>query len=189
MARRFSRLNYALKSIQPPNATNGTNTPPDGSVLKNFADYKSGAKQPNYVRAPESLPGTLLEVAIKPFAFPAAGTVNYIVDLSERASTATGIAAVLAAGNAVTTIPAGAVKASGFIPAKAVIFAPAGTQDNTEIPSQITGILYNPREGQSYTVPYGTAATNGSESEVRAAMITAATPITNATISFRSERF
>lgn len=183
MAKRFSRLKYALRTIQSPTGTSN-NQPAAGSILEKFQQYQVGGADINYPRAATSKPKSLLQFAVQPFAF-AVGTTYALVPLSQRVDENTGIDAVQTACNLAPATTAGAAIFRGFIPAKVTVMI-KGAQSDTQKFSQITGIPYNPVEGASYTLPYGKSATNENEMEVRNAITAAANVAWS--LNFNSER-
>jgi hypothetical protein len=189
MARRFSRLGYALKSLQSP--LGGTdNNPATGSILANYKDFRDGKKVVNYVRDAASKPGSLVDVGLNPFYSPlGTGEENWVVvKASNRAIVSTAVSAIRAQCNLDTT-PSGAYEGiRGFQPAQVIVFVKSGTQLDTKETSQITGVRYNPMEGTSYTLPYGQVTGSLYEEDVRANIITSNTvPATNK-LRFTSER-
>lgn len=187
--RRFSRLSYALKSLQSP--LGGTdNNPVTGSILANYKDFRDGKTVVNYTRAPESLPGNLVEIAVNPFFKVLDATTPARVKISKRVLDQAGLSSVRTAANILTTVPEGAVELKNYVPAKAIVFIP-GVQSNTKKPSQITGVTYNPKEGNSYTIPFGQATGEIYEGEVRGLILTAVAGIGGAiksTVTFTSEK-
>ena len=67
MTKRFSRLDYALKSLRTPNSNNIAPDAPSGSILANYQQVAAGKKVLSYPRAEASNPGSLNKVSIRPF--------------------------------------------------------------------------------------------------------------------------
>lgn len=187
MAKRFSRLSYALKKLLNSPTFDGTgtgNTPPTGSVLEKYASaVKNGVK---YGAKPAaSKPGEIITVAVNPFGLGAADANKYAVKMSKRSFDKTELAGVKTACNILVYDPAEHERLAGYRPAKANVFI-LGAQTSTEKTSKVTGLKYNPRDGHGYTFPVGTK-TGTTLMEARKAIITAA-KTANAKVSFQSEK-
>jgi len=157
--RRFRGLEATIKNLK--NATSGTLDPsviPAGSVLKNYLDVKTGAKTVSYTRQPDSRPGSFVNRQIHAFGLlPADDPI--ILKVSNRAIT--GLSSVLtitALKLNLDDVSTAGSTLEGFAPALAVFFKDAA-QNDTKEESKITGRKYNPREGNSYTLPFGLKAT------------------------------
>lgn len=187
--RRFSRLRYALKSLQSP--LGGTdNNPAAGSILGNYKDFRDGKIVVDYTRDAASKPGSLVEVAVSPFYKILDATTPARVKMSKRVLDQGALAGTRTASNLITTVPAGAVEEQDYVPAKAIVFIP-GVQAETLETSQITGVKYNPKEGASYTIPLGQATGEIYEGEVRGLVLVAVAAIAGtikSTVSFTSEK-
>ena len=175
MANRNKILKKSLKYIQSP--TGGSNNiPPEGSVLANYLDYVTGATQVSYPRGDESKPGTLPLVAIAPFADP---SLIIRVKASARALTTmeSGIRTACNIDQDATNVQNANPAPRGFIPAKVTIFRPdvAGEANSSSAPvtSQITGIRYDPRDGNNFTLPFGQPGTATTLSAVQSGIKTA----------------
>ncbi|MDJ0593444.1 MAG: hypothetical protein QNJ72_26240 [Pleurocapsa sp. MO_226.B13] len=188
MARRFSRLKYALRAIQDPNSDEARNEPPTGSILDKFQEFQSGSAGISYPRDEDSLPDSLDPVGVNPFGLLLNANNVVRIKISNRVLTETSLSAVRTEAG-IETDPANAVLTlSGFTPAKATVFIEDATQPTAPETSQITGIRYKKRAGSSYTVPYGQKTGQTIEGQVRAAITTAVTSIPRASVSFKSER-
>lgn len=187
--KRFSRLKYALKSLQSP--LGGTNNDPiTGSILANYKDFRDGKKVVDYSRESTSHPGSLVDIAINPFFQDLDADKPVYSKISNRVLTLTNLNTTRAAANIITTIPPGATELKAYTPAKATVFLPA-TQSDTKKPSQITGVAYNPKEGASFTIPYGKKTGELYENVVRASILTAVKAISvtpKASVTFTSEK-
>ena len=151
MAKRFNNLDAALKLVRNTTGTGQANI--DGTFLGEYLKYKTGEKVLDYTRDAASKPGEMVEVQV--LAFARANTdAAIITSLSSRSE-----AAIANLGVSATDLNHAAVTDGqffpGFIPAKAVFFKADATQADTLETSQITGKKYNPREGKSYTLPFG----------------------------------
>lgn len=165
MPGRFNNLKAALKFLQSPSG-GSDNEPPSGSVLKNFKDFRDGKTDVSYPVEDSSKPGSFLDYQVQ--AFGREFTESPVrVPLSERANTNVG--AIVTAGGAVEATTS-ATKILGFEPAKAVVFRPSGSVSATKEFSQITGLEYNKRAGDSYTVPFGAKTSGDRESTIRNAI-------------------
>ena len=130
----------------------------------------------------------ILKVSVNPFGYPTAEGNLAIVPISQRASLSTVGTAIRTAANIDDETEVGAQTLSGFIPAKATIFAGTGATTEVADGSKITGLRYDKRNGASYTIPYGASVARPKEVEVRAAIKAALVASPNATVSFKSER-
>lgn len=192
MPKRFNNLDAALKYLRPPTAPEGELAPdaPTGSQLRKYQDYKAGKVSVTYTRATSSNPGNIDEVSLQTFALPAANTARYIVPISSRAKTNYTTAGVSTAElNISDPIAGGAVEIFGYTPARVTIANVTGTTATT-VASKLTGKPYKKKATATYTFPFGSKATNGSFSEVKAA-ITAAVAASggNKGVSFKPEIF
>lgn len=188
MARRFKSYKRALDLLRNPTTGAVAGNPPAGSALENYKKWRGGEVEVSYPRSAESKQGEMLEVSVHPFGLASTSTALAIVGFSKRVNDQANLANIKTACNhSIVDFDAHGRRAK-FKPAKAVIFIP-GTQVNTDVPSKITGVKYNPREGASFTIPYGqkTGATN--EGDVRTDIQTAVNAITGATVSYYSEQF
>lgn len=185
MVKRFSRLNYALKTLKNPNdddnSTENVNAPA-GTVLAKYQKSKQSSVSYGSRDAGSKTQG-LVEVATIPFA---EGVVNNnkakLVGMSKRAHVSALASLVKAACNYEDYVPANHDLLSLYKPAQAIIFE--GTGYKSEKPSKITGIKYKPRNGNSYTFPFG-AETAKTLKIVRDEIKMAATSIRQ--VSFKNE--
>jgi hypothetical protein len=182
MAKRFSRLKYALK-VNDGGAT-------DGSALKKFKDYATGVVKPTYVTSASSLPGELKEIGI--IAFSDSDNV-YRASISKRSQDQIAELTNLSATTTLyhQTIDGTTLSNPGFTPARAIVNT-SGTGTSTET-SKITGLQYKKETGAaSYTLPFGnkpTAATTDTFLSRAAAIRAVIEAITEASVSFQPERF
>lgn len=191
MSKRFNNLEAALKLLR--NASSGAFDPatlPAGSALHNYYLFKTGQNPVSITRAPESLPGgyDIRQV----LAFGDLNTADPIaVDVSSRAITAIANLGVSAVDLNLDDLSSG-VPLRDFKPAKAVIFKPDTQAENSET-SQITGLKYDPREGASYTLPFGqkSGGSGGADLTYRgvAAGIAAACEAAGDSVSFKEEDY
>jgi hypothetical protein len=187
MAKRFSRLKYGLDMLRTPNSTAAAPDAPTGTVARRFQDYKAGKVKPTYVRDAASKPGEILKVSVLPFHFGGVANTELIVAQSKRADERPELAGVQTACNQVTANFTLHTKGGKFRPAKATVFD-FGTTSTAEL-SQITGIRYSKKAGNSYTFPYGASATEKAESEVRKGIIAAVDALGTSSVSFSSEKY
>ena len=187
MAKRFSRLKYGLDMLRTPNSNNPAPDAPTGTIAKRFQDYVSKKIRPTYVRSEASKPDAILKVSVLPFYFNGVAGKETIVAQSKRADDASTLAGVQTACNQLAANFETHVVLRGFKPAQAIVFDYGTTSTSTT--SQITGVRYDKRSGQSYTFPYGASATEKAESEVRKDILAAVTQIGTASVSFKSEKY
>ncbi len=188
MPRRYKNYRFALKTLVNPE-TGIASTPATGTALANFQEYISGQKKVSYERADGSKPGQLIKVAINPFALPLAATSLVKIPFSKRTNDNTNITTVKTACNH-NDASSVLLTLNGFIPAKAVVFVAGGTAPATDPKSQITGVAYKPKAGNSYSLPYGQKTGKLTESEVRADILAAVEGLSSdATVSFDSEEY
>lgn len=193
--KRFSRLEHALKLLRRPtdigDPTATAPAAPAGSALEEYEKFTSRKKFINITRTADSLPKSLIEVALQPFGFPNTAANKTLISYSQRASTA-----LATYGGAATFNHAASVdnsqKRYGFKPAQAVVFDPGGTVTTTPKTSKITGIPYKARGGKSYTFPFGvgTGDDEATEFACRNTIVTIIAGVkANASVSFKAESF
>ena len=163
MARRFSRLKFAVKMLE------GT-TPPAGSALANFLLYQAG--NPEYTPKPaatalEPRGGSIVR-GLSPFGKPiGTGNANSEkVTISGRAFnqiTALGLDATGTGANNLNWLET-FNNTGSFEAAKIIVFVGAsGSGDPTK--STITRLSYKKRVGNSYTYPFGATGTAPNDHE------------------------
>ncbi len=187
MAKRFSRLKYALTTLRTPNSTAAAPDAPTGTIAKKFQDYAAGKVKLVYPRDESSLPKEILKVSVLPFYFGGLAGNETIVAQSKRADIETTMNGVQTNCNQITVNYETHKVLRGFIPAKATVFD-YGT-GTTNPPSQITGVRYTKRNGASYTFPYGASATEKAEGAVRKDIAAAVVTLGTASVSFTSEKY
>ncbi len=187
MARRFSRLKYALTTLRTPNSNAPTPDAPANTIARNFQDFASGKTKLVYSRDDNSNPGEILKTGILPFFFGGNPANGAIVALSKRADEKATLDSVQSACNHVTYDPESQTKIQGFKPAQVTVFD-YGTGSASPT-SQITGIKYSKRIGNSFTFPYGASATEKAENKVRGDILIAVEALTTASASFHSEKY
>jgi len=195
MAKRFSRLKFAVKMLE------GT-TPPAGSALANFLLFQAG--NPEYTPKPaagamEPRGGSIIR-GLNPFGKPI-GTANansQQVTVSGRAFTQLTVVGLDATGagannlNLLETFN----NSGNFEPAKITIFTGASGSVNAT-KSTITRLSYKKRVGNSYTYPFGSTGTAPDNHEqTKAVALAAAIAAKDAadaansySCSFKPERF
>jgi hypothetical protein len=187
MAKRFSRLKYGLNMLRTPNSGAAAVDAPTGTVARKFQDYKAGKVKLTYVRDAASKPGEILRVSVLPFHFGGVANSEIIVAQSKRADVKAELAGVQTACNLITVNYQLHAKGGKFRPAKATVFD-FGTTSTAEL-SQITGIRYSKKAGNSYTFPYGASLAEKAESEVRKGIIAAVDALGTSSVSFSSEKY
>jgi hypothetical protein len=195
MARRFSRLKYAVKLLE------GT-TPPAGSALANFLLYQAG--NPEYIPKPgagalEARGGSIIR-GVSPFGKPI-GTANANsekVSMSGRAFnqvTAVGLDATGTGANNLNLLDT-FNNSGNFEAAKITVFLGAsGPGESTR--STILRTQYRKRAGNSYTYPFGATGTAPNDHEqTKATALAAAIAAKDAadtansySCTFKPERF
>jgi len=172
MAKRFSRLKFAVKMLE------GT-TPPAGSALANFLLFQAG--NPEYTPKPaagavEPRGGSIIR-GVSPFGKPI-GTANANsekVAISGRAFNQIAAVGLDATGTGANNLNLLETfnNAGSFEPAKITIFVGAsGSGDPTK--STITRLSYKKRVGNSYTYPFGATGTAPNDHEQTKATVLAA---------------
>lgn len=184
-------MNYALKTLKSPSADENTPppAPPAGTVLEKFATR--AGRTISYTRNAASKPGTRVDVKLNPFGYAVDDANVVITGASTRSIT--NREKILKSALVTTlkwkadTFVGGTIR-RGFVPAKAIFFQKLPTQTETKSTSKITGLKYNPVEGDSYTLPFGATATGDTEKEggMRAAII--ADLQAGVSVSFTAER-
>jgi hypothetical protein len=195
MAKRFSRLKFAVKMLE------GT-TPPAGSALANFLLFQAG--NPEYTPKPgagavEPRGGSIIR-GVSPFGKPigAANANSEKVAISGRAFnqvTAVGLDATGTGANNLNLLET-FNNSGSFEAAKITVFLGAsGAGDPTR--STITRLQYKKRAGNSYTYPFGATGTAPNDHEqTKATALAAAIAAKDAgdaansySCTFKPERF
>jgi hypothetical protein len=186
MAKRFSRLKYALEALKVPNSTTEPPDAPSGTVARKFQLFKAGKVNLKYPRNDGSKPEQLLEVSVLPFYFGGAAGTEAIVKQSKRADTEGTLGGVQTACNQITVNQETHAPLAKFQPAKATVFDFTGAK--TPATSQITGLKYDKRTGKSFTFPYGASATEKTAAAVEKTILAAVKALATASVSFKSEK-
>lgn len=188
MARkRFKILEGALDYLR----TNDEAANPDapaGTPLKEYQDWKKGARNVSYDRPADSLPEALVDVAINPFYFDVSAQSLTRVPISRRVLNFAGISTVRNAANITTSITPIVQELAGFFPAQCTVSIPDSTRDNDNAESKLTGVKYKKKGFRSYTFPYGAKADANRESAVRGEIRTAVGNNNNFQLQFTSEK-
>ncbi len=187
MAKRFSRLKYALTTLRSATVEGTPSVPPAGTVLNEFYKFHTRAVKPNYDRDTGSNPKEILKVTILPFFFGGAADSQVMVAQSKRANDSAAVNAIQEACNQVVANLETDVALRGFTPAKVTAFDPTGATKSED--SQITGIKYTKRVGSSYTFPYGASATEKAEGKVRKDILSKVPATSDINLSFSSEKY
>ncbi len=192
--KRFSRYEFALKSLRPKGTDADANPvvpdAPANTALREFQLFASGKKTINIIRTAASLQGSIVEAVIQPFGLPSTENNKINVSLSARARDGAGALSLSLTDNLNHLVGGSGRDFPGFQPAK-VIIKNTGTTPSSPV-SQITGQEYKTKKGPNYTYPFGAGATTDEafELEAREKIFTAvATALPRAGITFKSESF
>lgn len=190
--KRFSRYEFALKSLRPKGTDADANPvvpdAPANTPLREFQLFAAGKKTINITRAANSLQGSIVQVVIQPFGLPSTAANKINVPLSARARDGVGALSLSLTDNLNHLIGGSGRDLPGFQPAK-VIIKNTGTTPSSPI-SQITGQEYKTKKGPTYTYPFGagTATDEAFELEAREKIFTvASTALPRGGITFKSE--
>ena len=187
MSKRFKILEGALDYLR----TNDDGVNPDapaGTPLRQYQDWKKGARNVTYDRTADSLPEALVEVGVNPFYFDVNAQTLTRVPISQRTLGFTGINALRTAGNITSPAPATATEFRGFKPAQCTVSIPDSTKDNPNAESKLTGVPYDKKGFRSYTFPYGASSEANREAEVRGNIRAAVPGTSNFQLQFVSEK-
>jgi len=195
MPKRFSRLNYALKLLQNPATIDDPNAtpidPPDNSALKNFADFRAGKKKIKVEYPDESKPGSIITVGVRPFSLPIDAANQFLVPISNRANEEK--QNLMAATHNHLANTDDVVENASLVPARAIIFRTDSGATEQVKTSSITGLKYTTKAGESFTIPFGAAATGDETYELPARTAIVAQIKGNQTlkltVSFEPENF
>jgi len=192
MGKRFGRLKFALDMIT---GTDGKPDIPSDAPIKKYAEYAARTARRgsgDEVNQPPRL--GYVRIAIAPFGFP--GTEKQLVKVTKRTfDKISGSSANLGGKATYNWIDQeeGAVKNGLYTSAAAIVTMINGTEME-EKTSFFTGFKYKaPRSDDSYTIPFGEAATTPKrEIETQDAIISKLEEETTATIryvyTFRNEK-
>ena len=185
--KRFKILEGALDYLR--TTDEGANPDaPAGTPLKEYQDWKKGARNVSYDRTADSLPEALVDVAINPFYFDVTAQSLTRVPISKRVLDFTGINAARNAGNITTAVTPVIQELAGFFPAQCTVSIPDTTKDNANATSKLTGVKYKKKGFRSYTFPYGAKADAARESIVRGEIRAAIGNDNNYQLQFTSEK-
>ncbi|MGF1542871.1 MAG: hypothetical protein ACFCU5_20915 [Pleurocapsa sp.] len=187
MGRRFKRLNYALKALSAPNSDVKGNAPA-GSILDRYQKFKNGETILSYPRSPDSKPKSLEFVSVKPFFFGGAADSEAIIKYSKRTADAAAAAAVKALCNHVPVDNESHKVIARFRPAKVTLFKETSEGATAPETSKITGVRYDKKRGNSYTLPFGASTADKSENEVRKKLLVPVLADATLNASFTPER-
>lgn len=191
MAKRFNNLDAALRYLRPPASGDDGVVPdaPIGTPLRKYQDWKAGKVDIDYPRAASSNPGSFDRIGIKPFALPAASTVEYVTTVSVRAQGQYALFGLSVAELGIEVPDVDDLVAKGYKPAKASCKNITGTTATTAT-SKLTGIPYKAKADASYSFPFGRTSGNPTYSDQKAAIIAAvAAAAGNKSVSFTPEKF
>lgn len=192
--KRFSRYEFALKSLRPKGTDADANPivpdAPANTALREFQLFAAGKKTINIERSAASLQGSISQAVIQPFGLPSIATNKINVAISARAVGGAGALSLSLTENLNHLVGGAGRDFPGFQPAK-VIVKNAGTVVSSPI-SQITGQEYKIKKGPTYTYPFGAGATTEEAFELDArekifGIISTALP--RAGVTFKSEGF
>lgn len=163
---------------------------PATGPLKEYNDWRTGVKTVTYTRTADSKTGGFNVVGVDAFAFSDAALQKILTTISKRADDQkdTVLGTTGAGALQLKTTLDNYIDRYGFIPAKAIVFVPDATQADTLKPSEITGVRYNPREGKSYTYPFGRSSATDGEADRAAAIQSALITAGSRSVSFTPER-
>ncbi|MGB3208244.1 MAG: hypothetical protein WBB28_24940 [Crinalium sp.] len=182
--KRFSILKAALKTLQPVGTSTTSGTPPAGTVMEMF--YNRGTRIITY-GANANRNRVLNPVNVNPFGVPFTAENKYRVPMSSRVIIADRFVETTVVSHAAAPT-GGAIVNKLFIPAKAILFDPDTAQASTQKTSKITGRKYNPKEGHSFTVPFGKATTTETFKERKQLIASSATTkVAGCVVSFQPE--
>lgn len=187
MGKRFKNLNAALNYLRTPGTEDNPDAPAN-TPLKQYQDWRKGARNVTYTRDAASLPGELLPVALQPFGLALEDATLTRVPISKRAKEQVPGTGTLTAANISEDGATTAVTRIGFKPAQAVITVANGGATPQPIPSKITGVPYTPSNAKSYTLPYGKKTGVLLEVDVRAAILVALAGVAGVSVTFDSEK-
>jgi hypothetical protein len=187
MAKRYSRYEFALKTLRNPAQVNDSAeivAPPSSSALYQYYLFTTGQKVIEVNRTAASNPGKIEFIAIQPFGLSVATTNEVLVPFSNRAAerfSTFGGAALYGHKEAGSQSPNLALK-----PAQAIISQFSGT--TTPKTSSVTKVPYKRKEAQTYTVPFGATATDGAhERSKQLQIISAIEALNNVSVTFKPE--
>lgn len=187
MTKRYKVLEGALDYLR--TTDEGANPDaPVGTPLRQYQDWRKGARNVTYDRAADSLPEELIDVAVNPFYFDVGAQTLTRVPISNRTLTHAPINALREAANITNPVPPTAGDLRGFFPAQCTVSIPDTTKNNPNAVSKITGVAYNKKGYRSFTFPYGAAAQANRESEVRGNILAAVAQGSNFQVQFTSEK-
>jgi len=147
--KRFRRLKQGLK-------LNQGATPVAGSPLDLYQQYVNGSRQPpSRTLAASSRKGMGEAVWLNIFSSHITDLRRFKAVLFSRAKTQQSVLGL--SDNELGYLAQGTdpIIDSSFVPAKMIIFVPAVSQVATTPKGFYSGRDYNPREGQTYTYPFG----------------------------------
>lgn len=186
--KRFKILKGALKYLRT-SETDIDVTLPAGTPLRKFQDYDNNKVLVNYERRAGSLPGTLVDATLTPFALAiGAGSIT-ATKVSKRVTTKADVKALFNEAGLDDTPAVAGEPRKGFIPAKCTVIIPNATLKKTNEPSQLTGKRYSTKGSEAFTFPYGKSTGFPTESEVRAAITEALNNNPTYNVTFKSEKF
>ena len=185
--KRFKILDGALDYLRTSDSAANPEAPAN-TPLKEYQDWKKGARNVTYDRAEDSLPEELIDVAVNPFYFPVTAQSLTLVPISKRTNDFAAIATLRTAANITTPAPATATRLEKFFPAQCTVSVPDTTKNDPDAISKLTGVKYDKKGYRSYTFPYGASADADRESEVRGNIRAALANGSNYQLQFTSEK-
>lgn len=191
MAKRFNNLDAALRYLRPASSGEDGVVPdaPAGTPLKKYQDWKAGKVDIDYPRSASSNPGKFEKISIKPFALPAASTIEYVSTISGRAQGQYALFGLDVAKLGIEVPDSDDVVAVGYKPAKASCRNITGTT-GISVTSKLTGIPYKTKPDTAYIFPFGRITAQPSYSDQKAAILAlVAAAAGNKSVSFIPEKF
>lgn len=190
--KRFSRYNFALKSLRPKGTDADANPvvpdAPNNTPLREFQLFKAGKKTINITRADASKQGSIDQAVLYAFGLPYTDANKINAPISARAKAGVGNISLDLANDLNHLIGGNGRDLVGFQSAKVVVKNTGTTVSSPT--SNITGAEYKTKKGPTYTLPFGpgSSADEKFELEVREKIFTkVSTALPRAGITFKPE--
>lgn len=156
---RFANLNAALNYLRPASGGGVSPEAPAGTPLRNYQEYRAGRVRRTVTRQTTSNPGIRSDYDILLFGEDTAND-SAIIGVGSRAAGSLPLGTIGLAQLGLTLRGGSSTApefAGVFAPAKVTFFRVTGTT-GTQTRSQITGLNYRSRNGNSFTLPFGKVA-------------------------------
>jgi hypothetical protein len=155
-----------------------------------YRKYYEWKRDPEKRQLPEgSAPdrGRNVKMSLSPFGLPFDANARVTVDVSKRSKDNLEAVGGAILYNLLTTVPAGATKLAGFVPAKTILAKRlASPRTVSSAANRITGRAYKTSTGESYTMPFGRESATSTEFEMQSEII--ASQGENYVMTFTPER-